>query len=48
MAPVDFDKCVDEGGKVITIKAKGGKYFHACKSKDKWHRGEMKTKKPRR
>lgn len=42
--PEDFNKCKDEGGKIITKKLKGNKYMHLCKSKDgKWHDGEVKS-----
>lgn len=44
--PEGFTKCVDEKGKVITKKLKGGKYQHLCKDKDgTWHKGEIKTMK---
>jgi putative hemolysin len=28
--PAEFDACVNNGGKVITKKLKGGKYIHIC------------------
>jgi len=44
--PEDFEKCVKEGGKVITLKLGENKYMHLCKDKKgKWHKGEIKTKK---
>jgi len=43
--PANFDKCVNEGGRVRTIKIKGGKYMHVCYDKaGKSHAGEVKTK----
>lgn len=43
--PESFDKCIANGGKVITKSLKGGKYIRLCKSKNgKWHRGEIKEK----
>ncbi|MCR4306304.1 MAG: hypothetical protein NUV73_04450 [Candidatus Daviesbacteria bacterium] len=39
--PADFDKCVKEGGKVITKRVNKGNYMHLCKDKGgKWHNGE--------
>jgi len=44
--PADFDKCVKEGGRVRTMKVKGGRYMHICFDKQgKSHAGEVKTKK---
>ncbi len=44
--PAGFTKCVDEGGRVRTIKLKGGKYLHVCyDKKGKGHSGEVKKKK---
>lgn len=44
--PEDFDKCVREGGKVITQKISSGRYIHICYDKNgKSHAGEVKTKK---
>ncbi len=44
--PRDFERCVKEGGRVRTIKLKGGKYLHICYDKQgKSHSGEVKTKK---
>ncbi len=43
--PADFTKCVDEGGRVRTLKLKKGKYMHVCfDKKGKSHAGEVKTK----
>ena len=42
--PADFDRCVKEGGKVITKKLKGNKYMNICYDKaGKPHAGEVKT-----
>ena len=44
--PRDFEKCVDEGGRVRTITIKGGKYMRVCYDKEgKSHAGETHTKK---
>ena len=43
--PAAFEKCVREGGKVITKTLKGGKYIHICYLKGKSYAGEVKTKK---
>lgn len=44
--PKDFEKCVKEGGKVITKKINNKEYIHICYDKDgKAHRGEVKKKK---
>jgi hypothetical protein len=41
--PQDFDKCVREGGKVVTITPKAGRYMHVCYDKSgKAHSGEMR------
>ena len=43
--PADFQKCVDEGGRVRTLKVGKGKYMHICYDKaGKSHVGEVKTK----
>lgn len=43
--PEDFDRCVADGGKVITKTLDGGKYIHLCKDgAGHWHKGEMKHK----
>jgi hypothetical protein len=43
--PADFQKCVDEGGKVRTIKIKDNRYMHVCYDKSgKSHAGEVRTK----
>ncbi len=43
--PADFDKCVDDGGRVRTMKLKGGRYMRVCYDKaGKSHAGEVKTK----
>jgi len=42
--PVDFTKCVKNGGKVVTKKLKGGKYMNICYDKDgNSYSGEVKT-----
>lgn len=43
--PEEFEKCVADGGKVITKKLPKGKYMRLCKDKSgKWHRAEVKKK----
>ena len=40
--PADFDKCLKEGGKIVTIKPKKGVYLRVCyDKKDKPHAGEV-------
>jgi hypothetical protein len=43
--PEDFEKCVREGGKVITKTLKGDKYIHICYKNGKSYAGEVKAKK---
>lgn len=44
--PADFDKCVNEGGRVRTMPLSKGRYMHVCYDKNnKSHAGEVKTKK---
>lgn len=44
--PADFDKCVKEGGRVRTMKVKGGRFMRICFDKQgKSHAGEVRTKK---
>jgi hypothetical protein len=44
--PADFERCVNEGGRVRTIKIGKSKYVHVCWDKSgKSHRGEVKTTK---
>ena len=44
--PRDFEKCVDEGGRVRTLSLKGDKYMKVCYDKEgKAHSGETHTKK---
>ena len=44
--PADFLKCVEEGGRVITIKIGDDRYRHVCYDKNnKPHYGEIKKKK---
>ena len=44
--PADFLKCVDEGGRVRTIKVGKDKYMRICYDKaGKSHSGEVKTTK---
>ncbi len=41
--PLDFERCVREGGRVRTITPKKGVYVHICYDKQgKAHRGEVK------
>ena len=46
--PKAFQKCVDKGGKVRTIKPKEGKYMHICYKGGKSYSGEVKTTKRKR
>lgn len=44
--PADFDKCVSDGGRVITLDVNSKQYMHVCYDKaGKAHKGEVKTKK---
>ncbi len=43
--PEAFEKCVREGGKVITKTIKGGRDIHICYKNGKAYPGEVKTKK---
>lgn len=44
--PKDFEKCVKDGGKVITKTLNDREYMHICYDRDgKAHKGEIKTKK---
>ena len=43
--PADFEKCVNEGGKVRTIKPNPSEYFHICYKDGKSYRGEIKKTK---
>ena len=43
--PEAFERCVKNGGKVITKTLKGGKYLHICYLNGKSYAGEVKTKK---
>jgi hypothetical protein len=44
--PADFDKCVADGGKVITHVIDKNRYMHICYDKaNKSHAGDVKTKK---
>lgn len=44
--PKSFDKCVEEGGRVVTIKPKKGYYMHICwDKKGNSHAGEVKEDK---
>ncbi|MCK4454469.1 hypothetical protein KAW18_00125 [candidate division WOR-3 bacterium] len=46
MAPTPFNKCVKNGGKIVTKQLKNNKYMHICYDKDgKAYPGEIKTKK---
>lgn len=45
--PEAFEKCVREGGNIITKKLPDNKYMHICYDKNgKSYPGEIKTKKP--
>lgn len=43
--PIDFNKCIAEGGHVITKVLPNGKYMHICFKGKKSYAGEVKTKK---
>jgi len=44
--PKDFDKCVNEGGRVRTITLKGNRYMRVCYDKaGKSHAGEVHQRK---
>ena len=44
--PKDFDTCVAGGGRVRTMKVKGGRYMHVCFDKEgKSHAGEVRQSK---
>ncbi len=43
--PEDFTKCANEGGRVRTMKLKGGRHMKVCYDKDnKAHTGEVMNK----
>ena len=46
--PEAFEKCVREGGKVITKTLSKGRYLHICYKGGKSYAGEVKTKKATR
>ena len=44
--PADFDKCIQDGGKVVTINPKKGRYLNICYDKNgKAHPGKVKKNK---
>jgi len=43
--PSDFDRCVENGGRVRTKKLSKGRYIHICYLKGKSYAGETHTKK---
>ena len=44
--PKEFERCVQEGGKVVTKSLGGGRYMRLCRDKGgRWHQGEVKEKK---
>ena len=44
--PADFEKCVNEGGRVRTMTLKGGRYMRICYDKaGKSHAGEVRQSK---
>jgi hypothetical protein len=43
--PQQYEKCVKDGGRVITKQLAGGKYIHICYLGDKSYAGEVKEKK---
>ena len=47
--PADFQRCVDEGGRVRTKQLSDGRYIHICwDKKGKSHAGEVREKKGER
>ena len=44
MAPMAFEKCVRNGGKVRSKSLSNGKYIHICYKGGKSYAGEVKTK----
>lgn len=42
--PQNFDKCIKDGGKVITKNLENDKYIHVCYIHGKSYSGEVKTK----
>lgn len=42
--PADFERCVENGGKVRTKTLSGNKYMHICVLDGKTYAGEVKTK----
>lgn len=42
--PKGFDACRKGGGKIRTVKMKGGKYMHVCILNGKTYKGEVKKK----
>ena len=42
--PAGFDKCRKQGGKIRTVKLKGGRYQHVCYLDGKPYKGEVKKK----
>jgi hypothetical protein len=45
MSPIDFLKCVRDGGKVRTIDVGKDSYMRICYHKGKVHKGEVMKKK---
>jgi hypothetical protein len=44
MSPQGFETCRTDGGKIRTMKLKGGRYMHVCyDAQGKSHAGEVKT-----
>lgn len=43
--PEAFDRCVKEGGKVVTETLSGGRYRHVCYKGKKRYEGHVKHKK---
>ena len=43
--PKAFEKCLREGGRIITKTLSKGRYIHICYKNGKAHPGEVKTKK---
>ena len=42
--PSGFDKCRKQGGKIRTVKLKGGRYQHVCHLDGKSYKGHVKKK----
>lgn len=46
--PADFNKCVKDGGRVVTKDLGDSKYMHICFINGKSYAGEVKIKKDKK